>query len=164
MPDSTPAAFSPADLSSTAATPYADPTVTTTIGAAGFRTEVHARGFTLTADEPAAVGGTEAGPTPYDLLAAALGACTAMTLRMYADRKAWPLQSVSVRLTHDRVHADDCAACEKKEAHLDRLTRHLTLGGPLSDEQRKRLVEIADRCPVHQTLERGFHIETVLEP
>lgn len=156
-------AFRAADLSSAAPTPYADSTVTTRIGASGFRTAIHARGFTLTADEPTGVGGTEAGPTPYDLLAAALGACTAMTLRMYADRKGWPLRGTTVRLTHDRLHAEDCAACEEGDVRLDRLTRHLTLDGPLTDDQRRRLAEIADRCPVHQTLERGFHVETVLE-
>lgn len=159
-----PPAFTPTDLSSAAPTAYADPTVTTVLGPDGFRTAVHARGFTLTADEPAGVGGTEAGPTPYDLLAAALGACTGMTLRLYAARKGWPLTGVTVRLTHDRAHAADCEACEGGDARMDRLTRHLALAGPLTDEQRRRLAEIADRCPVHQTLERGFRVETVLEP
>ena len=156
--------FTPEDLSS--AVPhvaYDDPTVTVRLGRRGFRTDVRVRGFALTADEPAAVGGTERGPTPYDLLGAALGACTAMTLRMYADRKGWPLHGVGVRLTHDRVGAADCEVCADEDTGMDRLTRHLALEGPLTEEQRRRLVEIADRCPVHQTLERASYVVTVLE-
>jgi putative redox protein len=108
------------------------------------------------------MGGTEAGPTPYDLVAAALGACTAMTLRLYATRKGWPLDGVEVRLSHDRVHAEDCEACPSEAVWMDRLTRELVLRGPLTDAQRARLVEMADRCPVHLTLERSVRVETRL--
>ena len=133
------------------------------IGDSGFRTEIVAGGHALVADEPESVGGTNRGPTPYDLVAAGLGACTAMTLRMYADRKKWPLEEVVVRLQHDKVHSDDCAACEVgKPIQLDQIRRELELIGELSAEQRARLQEIADRCPVHQTFERGLRVATEL--
>ncbi|MEX2471977.1 MAG: bifunctional alpha/beta hydrolase/OsmC family protein [Gemmatimonadota bacterium] len=129
-------------------------------GEDGYVTEILARGHALLADEPAAVGGTDQGPTPYDLLAAALGACTTMTLRMYAQRKKWPLEEASVRLTHRKIHARDEEACENREARMDSLERVIALEGPLDDEQRERLMEIADRCPVHRTLSAGVVIET----
>jgi putative redox protein len=141
---------------------YADPTTTATVGAAGYRTALTARGFALTADEPAFAGGTESGPTPYDYLGMALGACTAMTLRMYADRKGLPVRSVHVTVAHDRVHAIDCATCETKTGMLDRLTRTITIDGDLDDAQRARMVEIADRCPVHRTLHSQTLVETHL--
>jgi uncharacterized OsmC-like protein/pimeloyl-ACP methyl ester carboxylesterase len=127
--------------------------------AGAFRTEVLARGHSLIADEPAAVGGENLGPTPYDLLAAALGACTTMTLRMYADRKKWPLEEAVVRLEHSRIHAEDEEQVEDGDARLDRIDREVTLVGPLDDEQRARLLEIADRCPVHRTLSAGVRID-----
>ena len=105
----------------------------------------------LQADEPGPVG-EDAGPTPYNLLAAALGACTSMTLALYAGRKKWPLESVTVVLRHDKLHARDCADCETKEGRVDRIERAIELGGPLTAEQRQRLLEIADRCPVKRTL------------
>ena len=141
-----------------------DHRVTVHTPAEGFRTGVAVRQHTLVADEPTEVGGTDEGPTPYDLLAAALGTCTAMTLRMYADRKKWPLTGITVHVEHDRLHADDCATCETKDGHIDRLRRTLTLDGDLDDEQRARLVEIADRCPVHRTLEGEIMIATELAP
>jgi putative redox protein len=117
------------------------------------------RGHGSVADEPVAVGGADAGPTPYDLL---LSACTGMTLRMYADRKGWPVQDIVVRLQHEKIHAIDEARCEDREARLDRVEREVEITGGLSAEQRTRLVEIADRCPVHRTLSGGVHVETRL--
>jgi len=117
----------------------------------------------LPADEPAANGGNDTGPDPYAYLLAALGACTAMTLRMYARQKRWPLQKVRVVLKHDKVYASDCATCETKEGKVDRIERWIELDGPLSDEQQKRLLEIADRCPVHRTLTSEIAITTRLE-
>lgn len=117
------------------------------------------------ADEPAAAGGLGSGPTPYDLLLAGLGACTAMTLRLYADGKGWPLEGVRVDLDHAKVHAADCAACETKEGRIDRIGRRVALAGPLDPAQRARLLEIADKCPVHRTLHAEVLIETAeVEP
>ncbi len=117
----------------------------------------------LRADEPVSYGGQDTGPSPYDLLTAALGSCTSMTLRMYAQRKGWPLTGVQTRLRHAKVHAKDCATCETQGGKVDRLERELRLEGPLSDEQRQRLLEIADRCPVHRTLEAEVEVLTRLE-
>ncbi|MDX1531793.1 MAG: OsmC family protein, partial [Rhodothermales bacterium] len=141
-----------------------DPPVTGHTRRQGVPTRVAVRHHTLTADEPETVGGGDEGPTPYDLLAAALGTCTAMTLRMYADRKGWPLTGVTVQLTHDRVHAEDCRTCDTEDGHIDRFHRAIAMDGPLSDEQRQRLLEIADRCPVHRTLTGEVVIETELAP
>lgn len=120
--------------------------------AAGFAQTITARNHQLAADEPTAFGGTDTGPTPYDLLLSALGACTSMTISMYARRKQWPLESVTVALTHSKIHASDCADCETKEGRLDRIECDIQLAGPLSEEQRARLFEIAKKCPVHRTL------------
>ena len=117
---------------------------------------------TLLADEPAALGGNDTGPNPYDYLLAGLGACTAMTLRLYARRKNWPLQKVSVRLSHDKIHAADCADCETREGKVDRIERLIGLEGPLNDEQRQRLMQIADQCPVHRTLTSEIVIRSTL--
>lgn len=122
--------------------------------------EIRAGRHTLIADEPAEIG-DDTGPTPYDLLLAALGACTAMTLRMYAERKGWPLERVSVQLTHDRIHAVDAENCETR-CMIDRIDTVLDLDGPLTDEQRDRLAEIAERCPVHRTLVEDKQIVTRL--
>ncbi|HSE01396.1 MAG TPA: bifunctional alpha/beta hydrolase/OsmC family protein [Burkholderiales bacterium] len=116
----------------------------------------------LRADEPAAVGGDDSGPGPYDLLLAALGACTSMTVRMYAEHKKWPLKRVGVELKHDKVHADDCAECETREGKIDKIERVLTLEGDLEEAQRQRLLEIANRCPVHRTLHSEVWIPTRL--
>jgi len=131
-------------------------------GRAGFFSEINARGRALLADEPAANGGTDLGPTPYDYLATALGTCTAMTLRLYADRKGWPLESVEVRLTHQKIHAADCSECETSEGKIDEIRRSVTLLGELSAEQRDKLLEIADKCPVHRTLRSEVRVSTAL--
>jgi len=136
--------------------------VTATIGASGYRVEIDAGGHTLVSDEPIAVGGTDAGATPYDLVLAALGACTAITIRMYADRKQWPLEGVVVRLHHSRSHAADEEQCEERPVRLDHVERTLELSGPLTHDQRVRLAEIAERCPVHRTLDAGLRITTRL--
>lgn len=129
----------------------------------GFRTEIDAGGHRLAADEPKNVGGTDTAAGPYGLLLAGLGACTAMTLRMYADRKRWPLVRADVRLRHSKVHATDCSdAVDKPGVKLDRIERTIELRGELDEAQRARLLEIADRCPVHRTLESDICIETSL--
>lgn len=125
------------------------------IGGAGFRTEILANGHSLVADEPRSVGGDNSGPTPYDLVVAGLGACTAMTLRMYADRKQWDLKAVTVKLHHAKVHAQDCDCDTNATGRIDKVDRLIRLEGDLSNEQRSRLIEIAERCPVHRTLEEG---------
>ena len=123
---------------------------------------ISAHGHLLRADEPIEAGGNDSGPGPYDFLLAALGACTAMTLRLYAGRKKWPLENAQVTLRHDKIHAEDCAACETKTGMLDRIARVIRLEGPLDAEQRARLLEIADKCPVHRTLTSEIRIETSL--
>jgi putative redox protein len=115
----------------------------------------------LVADEPRPVG-DDTGPTPYDLLLAALGACTSMTVRMYADRKDWPLERVRVTLRHSRIHAKDCLDCETSSGWIDHIDRDVELSGDLDDMQRQRLLHIAERCPVHQTLTSEVHIATSL--
>jgi uncharacterized OsmC-like protein/fermentation-respiration switch protein FrsA (DUF1100 family) len=141
----------------------ADNAVTARTSAGAFRTDIRLGAHSIVADEPTAVGGENLGPTPYDLLASALGACTTMTLRMYAERKKWPLEEAVVTLWHSRVHEEDEERCETDDARLDRLDRDLTLIGPLDPDQRQRLLEIADRCPVHRTLSAGVRIATRLE-
>ena len=140
-----------------------DNRVIATTGAWGYQTEIRVRGHSLIADEPIAVGGSDTGPTPYDYLVAALGACTSMTLRMYADRKKWPLESVVVRLRHERIHASDCDACVTKEGKVDRIEREIELIGPLSEEQRGAFLGIADKCPVHRTLHSEILVDTRLK-
>jgi putative redox protein len=118
----------------------------------------------LVADEPRAVGGDDAGPNPYELLLMSLGACTSMTLRLYARRKQLPLTRVAVRLRHSRIHSEDCADCETKAGFIDRIEREIVLEGALSEEQRKRMMEIANMCPVHKTLMSEISIVTQLAP
>ena len=137
----------------------AAPWITATTGSDTFRTEVSIAGHTIVADEPAgADGGNSDGPTPYDLLLGAIGACMTMTVRMYAARKQWPLEAVTVRLRNDRRHAADCANCDTQRVGIKRIERQVELRGSLTDEQRERLLAIADRCPVKQTLERGIEV------
>lgn len=132
------------------------------VGSGPYANAVQAGPHALRADEPESLGGADTGPSPYQLLLASLGACTSMTLRMYADRKGWPLERVSVDLRHSKIHAKDCAECETREGLVDRIERVLTIEGPLDDEQRLRLLEIADRCPVHRTLHGEITIPTRL--
>ena len=120
--------------------------------ASGFAQEVSAGAHRLRCDEPTVSGGTDTGPTPYDLLLAGLGACKSMTMALYARRKAWPLESARVTLRHAKIHAADCSECETKEGLLDRIECEVELRGPLDETQRARLLEIAGRCPVHRTL------------
>jgi putative redox protein len=129
-------------------------------GSGPFAQDVIAGRHRLIADEPAAVGGGDEGPGPYEYLLAALGACTAMTVRMYAARKGWPLQRVSVRLRHAKIHAADCADCETQAGMVDRIERDVALEGELSAEQAAKLMEIADKCPVHRTLTSEIRIVT----
>jgi uncharacterized OsmC-like protein len=114
----------------------------------------------LMADEPKDMGGGDEGPTPHDLLLAALGSCTSITVAMYAQRKSWPLQDVTVRLRHSRIHVTDCAECETKEGKIDRIELGIEFAGPLSGEQRSKLLEIAKKCPVHRTLTSETNIRT----
>ena len=114
----------------------------------------------LLADEPSEAGGTDAGPGPYELLLAALGTCTCITVRMYAERRRWPLEAVHIALTHTKVHADDCVACETEVRWVDQIEMEITLAGELSDDQRTRLLEIAGKCPVHRTLTSEVKINT----
>ncbi len=114
----------------------------------------------LATDEPKDLGGNDEGPTPYDLLLAALGSCTSMTVGAYARRKGWPLQDVTTRLRHSRIHVTDCAECETKEGRIDRIELDIELAGPLDDEQRSKLLEIAKKCPVHRTLLSEMEIKT----
>jgi len=132
-------------------------------GQAGFLTDILVNDHSMVADEPLAVGGTNLGPTPYDFLVAGLGACTSMTLRMYADRKGWPLDSVTVRLKHQKIHSDDCETCDDSTGMLDLIDRDIELAGPLDNEQKKRLKEIANKCPVHRTLQSEIVINTTLK-
>ncbi len=130
-------------------------------GNGSFQQLISSGGHTLLADEPDPVG-TDTGLAPYELLLASLGACTSMTLRMYADRKKFDLTKVSVRLAHSRIHAEDCENCETAAGHIDHIDRAITLTGNLTDAERTRLMEIADKCPVHRTLHSEINISTVL--
>ena len=147
----------------TAAEPAADPRITARTGPGGYLTEILANRHSLLADEPVQAGGTDQGPTPFDLLVAALGACTSMTLRMYADRKGWPLEAATVRLKHEKIHATDCEACETREGMLDRIEREIEIEGTLDEDQKQRLLQIADRCPVHRTLTSEVEVRTRLK-
>ncbi len=129
--------------------------------ARGFTQEIRAGRHVFRADEPLGIG-TDLGPSPYDLLLAALGACTSMTIRMYADRKTWPLEHVSVELAHSRTHANDCANCDESTEHLQHIERVITITGDLDDTERDALLAIADKCPVHRTLHAGVLVTTTV--
>jgi uncharacterized OsmC-like protein len=136
--------------------------VVVTSTAATFEQRIEAGPHRFRSDEPTSVGGADSGPGPYDLLLAALGSCTAMTIGLYARRKRWPLERVSVRLTHAREHAQDCVDCEEKPARIERIERRISFWGGLDAEQRARLLAIAEKCPVHQTLTGRLEIRTTL--
>ncbi|GGG31724.1 OsmC family protein [Hymenobacter glacieicola] len=140
-------------------------TVLVKVGPEALVAEIQAGQHTYFVDEPRSVGGQDQGPTPYDLLLSALGACTAITLRLYATQKKWPLQGIEVRLSHRRVHRLDCDQCEQAGEMLEEVRKELRLLGPLSPEQRQRLHLIADKCPVQKTLTSGALrvVTTVLE-
>ena len=135
--------------------------IVTGTAAGGYTQQIIAGRHRLVADEPPPIG-KDIGPTPYDLLLAALGACTSMTVRMYADRKSWPLEGIRVTLRHSRIHAQDCADCETSNGWIDHIERGIELTGDLDDTQRQRLLHIAERCPVHQTLTSEVRIVTSL--
>ena len=128
--------------------------------ATGFAQEILAGPHRMASDEPVSVGGTDTGPSPYDFLLAALGACTSITVGMYARRKGWPLEEVTVHLRHSKIHASDCAECETKEGMLDRIERDIHFAGSLTTEQRSKLLEIANKCPVHRTLTSEIVVKT----
>ena len=126
-------------------------------------TIVTGSGHIISADEPPSVGGNDTGATPYDLLLSSLGACKAMTMRMYAERKGYKLEHAEVRLSHDKIHADDCENCETKSGKIDQIKAEITLTGDLSDEKRQKIFEIAERCPVHRTITSEIIIEATLK-
>jgi uncharacterized OsmC-like protein len=128
--------------------------------AAGFAQEILAGSHRMAADEPVGAGGTDRGPSPYDLLLAALGSCTSMTVGMYARKKGWTLEEVTVHLRHSKIHASDCANCETHQAMLDRIELDIHFVGSLTTEQRSKLLEIAGKCPVHRTLTSKIDIKT----
>jgi putative redox protein len=128
----------------------------------GFAQTIEVGKHRLTGDEPIGEGGTDTGPTPYDYLLVALGSCTSMTLGVFARNRKWPLESVQVRLRHAKIHAEDCESCETKTGMLDRIEREITLVGALTEEQRTKLMQIANRCPVHRTLTSEVSIVTRL--
>lgn len=132
-------------------------------GKKGYQTEIFAGRHRLVADEPIPLGGADTGPNPYDLLVGALGACTSMTLRMYADRKNWPLEGITVRLRHEKIYAEDCRQCETTNGKVDAIDREIELEGVLDQDQMRRLLEIADRCPVHRTLHSEVQVTTHLK-
>jgi len=128
----------------------------------GLAQSIRVRKHELSSDEPVSSGGTDTGPTPYDLLLSALGSCTSMTIGLYARRKGWVVAGIEVRLRHSKIYAADCAECEKRDGLIDRIERDIVISGDLSAEQRAKLLEIADKCPVHRTLKSEINIRTRL--
>lgn len=153
----------PAPQPTEAGPPEPGTVLVTESGAARLAQQVSSGPHHWAADEPTSVpGGGDTGPTPHGLLLSALGACTSMTVRMYADRKGWPLEAVTVRLSQDRIHAKDCGECETEEGRIDRIEREIEMVGPLDEKQRRRLLEVADMCPVHRTLKGEVLVENSL--
>jgi uncharacterized OsmC-like protein len=142
------------------ASEQAEPPVIVRGTAADFTQKIEIGSHQLNADEPVAFGGTDTGSSPYDLLLAALGACTSMTIGLYARKRGWPLEKITVSLRHSKIHAKDCDDCETKEGRIDRINLEIHLDGSLSDEQRVKLMEIAEKCPVHQTLTSEINIKS----
>ena len=128
--------------------------------AKGFAQRVQVGSYQFIADEPVSYGGTDSGPSPYDFILAALGSCTSMTIGLYARKRSWPLEKITVSLWHSKIHAKDCDDCETKEGRIDRIEMEIHLDGALSDEQRAKLMEVAGKCPVHQTLTSEINIKT----
>jgi len=128
--------------------------------AKGFAQKVEIGPYQVTADEPVSYGGTDSGPSPYDLILAALGSCTSMTIGLYARKRSWPVEKISVSLWHSKIHAKDCDDCETKDGRIDRIEMEIHLDGSLTDEQRAKLMEVAGKCPVHQTLTSEINIKT----
>jgi putative redox protein len=133
------------------------------LGAEGFTSEIMARHHSLIADEPTSIGGNDFGPTPYELISASLGACTAMTIQMYARRKKWHIEEVVVHVDHGKSYAEDCQSCDDPKSKIDVFERVIELEGDLSEEQVARILEIADRCPVHRTLHAEVEVKTKIE-
>ncbi|WP_317133575.1 OsmC family protein [Antarcticibacterium flavum] len=132
------------------------------LGETGYTTYMRAGNHSFIADEPESFGGNDYGPSPYDLLSAALASCTSMTLQMYARRKKWPLEDVETHVNHSKAHAKDCEDCENTSAKIDTFQRDIIITGDLDEKQRQRLLEIADKCPVHKTLHASVDIQTQL--
>ena len=139
-------------------------TVVVKAGRLPYAQEISVGPHLLRGDEPVSDGGGDVGPNPYELLLAALGSCTSMTVRMYAERRQWPLEGVHIELSYARVHAKDCAACDKESKLVDGIEMELSFFGELSDSQRKRLTEIANKCPVHRRLESPIPVRAKLAP
>ena len=129
----------------------------------GYRTDIHIRQHTIIADEPIQAGGTDSGPTPMEMLLGTAGACIAVTTRAYAQRKGWPLEEVEVRLSHRRDYTRDCEDCDTQPVQVDWIDRRITLKGQLDQAQRARLLQIAEKCPVHRTLTGTIQVSDSLE-
>jgi uncharacterized OsmC-like protein len=138
----------------------AEPPVIVRGTAADFSQKIEIGSHHLTADEPVSFGGSDTGSSPYDLILAALGACTSMTIGLYARKRKWPVENITVSLRHSKIHAADCEECETKEGRIDRIELDIHLDGALTDEQRAKLMEIAEKCPVHQTLTSEINIKS----
>jgi len=132
------------------------------IGTEKYKVTLTAGNHELIADEPESVGGKDTGPDPYDYLLMSLGSCTTMTVRMYADRKEWPLEDVYVELRHHKSHAEDCENCDEKDSKIDHIEKELIVKGDLTNKQKERLLEIAEKCPVNRTLQSDIKISSKL--